>query len=323
MDENDHLKPKYIIGAVFFSASFVFLLTLFIYGELVGQTYYAGLVDSGDPDEEEILSPGELISLPGLSLRTIESVRAGSGSVLNSGPLRVSLRDFLEVEDLPEVFLSDHNVFVQTNFERNNYGLGSFSRSSQLDQIALQKLNDMATQNYFAHVSPQGLDIGDVASRAGYQYAVIAENLALGDFLSEADLLSAWMASPGHRANILNGNFTHLGLAVRRIVFDGEMVWLGVQVFAKPLSLCRRPNDDLRGQILTNRAEIESEIEALADLKELIDGSLNSTDQSRLGDLVDSYNARARSLNNLIRVTEASIVAYNSEVRTYNRCVGY
>src|SRR5690606_5110788 len=147
----------------------------------------------------------------GLSLRALESVQAGSRAVLNSGPLRISSRDFSEFENLYEVFLSDHNVFIQTNVDRINYGLASFSRSSQLDQMALQKLNDMANQNYFAHVSPSGLDISDLARQSGYQYALIAENLALGDFLSEADLVAAWMASPGHRANILNGNFTHLG----------------------------------------------------------------------------------------------------------------
>src|SRR5690606_38804052 len=136
------------------------------YGELVNQTYYADLVNSNNPVEEESKLSGELMSLPGLSLRALESVQAGSRAVLNSGPLRISSRDFSEFENLYEVFLSDHNVFIQTNVDRINYGLASFSRSSQLDQMALQKLNDMANQNYFAHVSPSGLDISDLARQS-------------------------------------------------------------------------------------------------------------------------------------------------------------
>ena len=54
------------------------------------------------------------------------------------------------------------------------------------------------------------------------------------------------MNSPGHRANILNGKFTQIGVAVGRGTFEDHEVWIGVQVFARPLSDCPQPNAALK-----------------------------------------------------------------------------
>jgi uncharacterized protein YkwD len=52
-----------------------------------------------------------------------------------------------------------------------------------------------------------------LAKKVNYEYVVVGENLAEGDFTSDADLVKGWMDSPGHRANILNTKYEEIGIA--------------------------------------------------------------------------------------------------------------
>jgi hypothetical protein len=70
---------------------------------------------------------------------------------------------------------------------------------------------------------------------AGYEYQVAGENLAR-DFGTTPDMMEAWMASPTHRANIVNPKYTEIGIAVIDGVFQGYETTLVVQMFGKPKS---------------------------------------------------------------------------------------
>jgi uncharacterized protein YkwD len=86
---------------------------------------------------------------------------------------------------------------------------------------------DMSTRGYFDHESPDGLDLADRVAKAGFDWTGIGENIARGQD-SPADVMSGWMDSPGHCANILDPRFELIGVGH---VGDG-LYW--TQVFGRP-----------------------------------------------------------------------------------------
>ena len=71
---------------------------------------------------------------------------------------------------------------------------------------------DMAVNNYFSHVSPAGRTMQDRVDAAGYAWTALAENIAAGQ-TSVSSVLSAWMNSPGHCANIMGSAYRDVGLS--------------------------------------------------------------------------------------------------------------
>ncbi len=125
-------------------------------------------------------------------------------------------------------------VFDQTNQQRANEGLPQLKFNSTLAKSAEAKANDMFQYNYWAHNSPQGKSPWDFFKSAGYQYVTAGENLAR-DFYDTDTLLSAWMKSPTHRANIVSPKYQEIGIAVVNGTLNGVKTTLVVQHFGTPL----------------------------------------------------------------------------------------
>ena len=119
------------------------------------------------------------------------------------------------------------------NEDRAEAGLSSLTTNPVLAEAARMKAEDMAEHEYFAHVSPQGLEPWYWFYRAGYTFTKAGENLAV-DFTDSHDVNEAWMDSPGHRANIMNGAFTEIGIAAVSGTFEGRKTIFVVQMFGTP-----------------------------------------------------------------------------------------
>ena len=133
-------------------------------------------------------------------------------------------------------FATDINVGTivnLTNQERSKGGLGNLTTNAELMQAAQAKADDMFANNYWAHVSPSGTTPWSFFQAAGYQYEYAGENLAK-DFNSSAGVLNGWMNSPEHRDNILNGNYTNIGVAVKNGQLEGKDTTLVVALYATP-----------------------------------------------------------------------------------------
>ena len=126
-------------------------------------------------------------------------------------------------------------LLQDTNLQRSQNGLNALSLNSQLDQAAQAKANDMVARNYWSHVTPSGAQPWQFITTAGYNYADAGENLAYG-FASSDATLSAWMNSPEHRANILNGNYQDVGFGIANATnFQGSgPTTVIVAEYAKP-----------------------------------------------------------------------------------------
>ncbi len=102
-------------------------------------------------------------------------------------------------------------VLSLVNAERADAGCGPVRRDGRLEAAASAHSADMAAGDYFAHDSQDGRSFADRVRAAGYTGGAIAENIAAGQS-SAAAVMASWMASDGHRANILDCAFTSMGV---------------------------------------------------------------------------------------------------------------
>ncbi|MGE6488738.1 CAP domain-containing protein [Paenisporosarcina sp. NPDC076898] len=105
----------------------------------------------------------------------------------------------------------EQQVLTLTNQERAKAGLKALATDAALMDSARAKSADMSKNNYFSHTSPTMGSPFDQMKAKGIQYKAAAENIAMGQ-KSASEVVKGWMESPGHRANIMNGNFTHIGI---------------------------------------------------------------------------------------------------------------
>lgn len=225
----------------------------------------------------------------------------------------------------PSTALSKLGVLVWTNVQRDLNGkMPSLTSNSILDQIANLRLQDMFSRQYFEHISPIGEGASDLARTNGYEFIVIGENIALGNFESDQKLVDAWMASPGHRANILNTRYQEIGIAVGEGTFDGQKTWLAVQIFGKPISSCPQIDGNIKTQIETNKSIIDN----LQNQAQAVRTDLESSSPQTKAEVeiynqkVNQYNSLISQINSLISETKNLVANYNNQVQAFNLCLG-
>lgn len=107
-------------------------------------------------------------------------------------------------------------LFTAINGEREGQGLPALRAQGCLTYVAELRAADMAARGYFSHTSPENETAFSLMGRYGVSYRSAAENLARNnhpDDESVAVAIQSLMESEGHRANILNGSYTHGGVA--------------------------------------------------------------------------------------------------------------
>jgi len=140
------------------------------------------------------------------------------------------------------------NIVELTNQTRKNLGLEPLSVSDKLAIAATNKAKDMVTKSYFAHTSPDGKTPWVWIKDVGYQYSYAGENLAV-HFYEAEDVDAGWMASPTHRANIVNANYTEIGVGTASGIFDGVNSTFVVQMFGRPALALTSSNELVKTQV--------------------------------------------------------------------------
>lgn len=220
-----------------------------------------------------------------------------------------------------KVNLSVADIISETNENRAlNGGHKALVENKKLNKSAQMKVDDMFAKQYFEHVSPSGVGVSDLGDKVSYEYIIIGENLALGNFKDSKSLLTAWMASPGHRANILNDKYTEIGVAVGRGKFRGEDTWIAVQHFGLPRNACPTIDEVLHGKISVDQDKIKDMEEDLADRHERIEnGSIY--EGKTTNEQINEYNALVEQYNKMIINLKEKISKYNEGVRAFNSCL--
>lgn len=207
--------------------------------------------------------------------------------------------------------ITSHMIVSATNAERVENGETSLALDPELSAIAAEKLNDMFARGYFAHTAPTGETAGAIARGLEYEYALLGENLAMGWYDSAEEIVTAWMASPGHRKNILRDTFTSIGVAVGTGMFEGEETVMAVQIFAKPMTECRKPSDELKASIAAG----ETFITKIASLMR---------SYARAGAGTSGMRVVLDQVGYLLALFEKDlsnkVASYNEQMKAYNAC---
>lgn len=249
------------------------------------------------------------------------------GTLREQVKLEVSAPPPLRVPDKPKnvpaprLALSAGGTIGATNARRTEGGLPPLQENALLAGAAAAKARDMLEQQYFDHISPSGAGPADLVRRTGYDFLAVGENLALGDFDDDTDLVQAWMDSPGHRANILSKKYAEIGAAVLKGVFEGREVWFAVQEFGLPASVCPEPDQPLKAKI----EDAQTRIDMLAALLQEKRAELEELKARRDPDYnrqAAEYNELVRQYNGLIEDTRALVASYNRNVLDFNTCIG-
>lgn len=120
----------------------------------------------------------------------------------------------------------EEQVTSLVNKERAKAGLAPLTIDWELARVAKYKSQDMHDKKYFSHTSPTYGSPFDMMKNFGISYKSAGENIAQGQ-RSATQVMDAWMNSSGHRANIMDAKFTHIGVGY---VEDGNY-W--TQMFIK------------------------------------------------------------------------------------------
>lgn len=126
--------------------------------------------------------------------------------------------DFLQKDYISTVNTYEHvekEIVKLVNEIRVEKNLQSLELDAKLTQIALIKAKDMVKRNYFEHYSPFYGNPWDLATLFDYNYTSFAENIAR-NFKTADEVVKAWMASPKHRANIVNSKYLYTGIGVEK-----------------------------------------------------------------------------------------------------------
>lgn len=114
-----------------------------------------------------------------------------------------------ELDDAVRAY--EQEVVRLVNAERAKNGLQPLTEDWQLSRVARYKSQDMADRRYFSHTSPTYGSPFDMMRAFGLSYRTAGENIAYGQRTPQ-QVVTAWMNSSGHRANILNASFTRIGV---------------------------------------------------------------------------------------------------------------
>ena len=145
----------------------------------------------------------------------------GLSEIINANP-QIKTPDLIYPGDLisipkadPTTRAYESEVIRLVNIERSKNGLSPLIEDWQVSRVARYKSQDMRDRGYFSHTSPTYGSPFQMLKSFGISYRSAGENIAKG-YKSPAAVVDGWMNSSGHRANILNPSFTHIGVGYEK-----------------------------------------------------------------------------------------------------------
>ena len=216
--------------------------------------------------------------------------------------------------------LSMENIIDATNAQRVKAGLSPLKTNAKLAASAKIKVEDMIANHYFEHTSPTGKTVADLGNQVGYDYVVMGENLALGNFTDANDLLQAWMNSPGHRANILNTSYQDIGVYAAEGTYQDRTVWFAVQHFGTERGVCPSISTTLKTSISALNIKIKKEETDITALRTQIENP-NHVQGDAYSNLISQFNALVSQYNANVTTSQQQIAQYDKQVVAFNKCL--
>ncbi len=275
------------------------IIILFLLGSLIFSFFYFSY--------DEIIKENvrKMIPLPFLDNLKTSQIKNNDGGVISlsssSGTLTIK------------------GIIEETNKHRATYNISPLQEDFGLNAIAQMKLDKMFNEQYFAHISPGGVGVSDIADSVGYGYLTIGDNLARGDYKDDVDVVDAWMDSLGHRRNILEEKYERIGIAARKDYYKDREEWIAVQVFAMPTSACPETDKNLLNQIENKKKEVERIEERRKQIQYEIDNIQRGSEEHM--QKVEEYNNTIILYNATIKEVDEMISDYNNQIRIREECI--
>lgn len=190
-------------------------------GMLKSLGYYAGSIDGiyGPQMKSGVLYFQRTYGLPetgSISNKTLQSILWAYGN------LKISKEQPPDKKpDLPQLSQEEQTMVSLVNQERVKAGLTKLTVDIEVSRVARIKSRDMIEQDYFSHQSPTYGSPFEMLKKFNIQYRAAAENIACNQGVTDAH--QALMESPGHRKNILNTQYTHIGIGIVNGGMCGKM----------------------------------------------------------------------------------------------------
>lgn len=266
-----------------------------------------------------------IIPLPDAWTSYVDSLKNGSsdqtqipvGSIEGEGEHIPEYAPSLGNKEVSEY--TDLDVLNVINEERAKFELPPLVFSVDLERSSRQKVEDMVANNYFAH-ERDGKVFEDFIKAENYDYVIIGENLARGEFKSAQRLVRAWLGSPNHRKNILNVRYQETGIAILPGTHDGQPVYYIAEHFGTPRSVCLNvtsvnANKDfsILQQVLRERGD------EVASLKHTL-SELTETGFER-NKLLKLYQTKMNDLKSIEKTLQQKIEGEESLIQAYNSCI--
>lgn len=220
--------------------------------------------------------------------------------------------------------LNAENILYFTNLERTKRGLKPLKFNAKLTRSSNAKSRDMFTAQYFAHVSPfdTNKNFAYFIENQSYEFVRVSENLAMGDFTSAQQVVTAWMNSKDHRANILFPEYREIGASVQSGTLNGDTVVMIVQHFGIPKTVCPTVSQAMLSKIQSIETDAMISKKNAAKLeKDINEGQSKSLSTEALDDLIGVYNTTIRDYNKLVEEFETLSKEYNLQVQKYDDCI--
>ncbi len=259
------------------------------------------------------------LPLPGYKIPALKVVDPEAiSSVLHEDvPLLASI--FSRREKAGAELVAD-DIIDATNKRRIEAGLPPLRANALLTATAVIKTEDMINLEYFEHASPSGVTVSDLGKKVGYDYLIMGENLALGNFENADDLLDAWMNSEGHRANIMSNLYQEIGVYAAKGTFEGREVWFAVQHFGTGRESCPTISRSLKKEIDGISAILNRKQDEINTLQKEIE-AMQSSDPG-YKEKVDRFNILVGEYNIALDASKGKISQYNIQVAQFNGCLG-
>ena len=147
-----------------------------------------------------------------------------------TNPAMIYVGQTVMIPDTTALAVHEQEVFELVNKERVSRGLSPLTFDSELSRVARIKSQDMIDKKYFSHTSPTYGSPFDMMQKFGLRFSAAGENIAYGQKTAQ-EVMTTWMNSAGHRANILSEAYTHIGIGVAKM-YNGTLYW--TQMFMNP-----------------------------------------------------------------------------------------
>lgn len=216
--KNTSIENK--LGGVFLVKKKIFIISLFLL--LTSITVFA--------------QPGTYVVQPGDSMwRIAVRYQIGVSEIIKanpqvSNPSLIYPGQRLNIPNIDDVKAIESEVARLVNVERAKAGLPALTMNWELSRVARYKSQDMINKNYFSHQSPTYGSPFQMMENFGIRFTAAGENIAYGQRTPQ-EVMTAWMNSSGHRANILSANYTQIGVGVAK-ASNGTLYW--TQMFIRP-----------------------------------------------------------------------------------------